>query len=161
MARPLIYRAILVFFSSSLFAQNTFPLSGSVGIGTTSPATTLDVRGTDQAYNFNLNNTSANDNILSATHGTNNFNLIGTYSGWDQYGVYLAAYNVGNVGVSGIPAAAQHVYIGNPTFNSNYLSVNIMNGAVGIGTNQTGDANNRLFVKTGIRTRKVTVDQSA
>jgi hypothetical protein len=34
------------------------------------------------------------------------------------------------------------------------------NGGVGIGTDKTADANYRLFVETGIRTRKVVVDQA-
>jgi hypothetical protein len=34
------------------------------------------------------------------------------------------------------------------------------NGSVGIGTSSTGDAGYKLFVETGIRTRKITVDQA-
>jgi hypothetical protein len=34
------------------------------------------------------------------------------------------------------------------------------NGGMGIGTNKTADANYKLFVETGIRTRKVVVDQA-
>lgn len=143
----------------ALFSQNTFPSTGNVGIGTTTPGVQLDVIGTVRTNGFNINATG-NDAVVTSTHGTDQFNLIGTYSGWDPYGVYVAAYNAGNAGASGITTAAQHIYLGNPTWNSNYLSVNLMNGGVGIGTTNTNDPNNRLFVETGIRTRKVTVDQA-
>jgi hypothetical protein len=40
-----------------------------------------------------------------------------------------------------------------------YMSV-ATNGSVGIGTTKTADASYKLFVETGIRTRKVVVDQT-
>jgi len=74
----------------------------------------------------------------------------------------MPAYNASNATVSGWSAlAAQHVYIGTNAYNNtNYVYVNLMNGSVGIGTSNTNDPNYRLFVETGIRTRRVTVDQA-
>jgi hypothetical protein len=68
---------------AALFGQNTnpWPSTGWVGIGTASPQSTLDVRGTVNAAAFQLVNTSGGgfDNVIRSIHGTNNFDLIGNY----------------------------------------------------------------------------------
>lgn len=52
-------------FSMNAFAQNTFPASGNVGIGTTSPGVPLTVRGNSESpYDFD---------VINATATTNNF----------------------------------------------------------------------------------------
>ena len=161
MLRNTILLTAFMPFALPLFAQlpNTspWPASGNVGIGTTTPQSALDVHGVISTYSMQIASPS-NDNVLSSIHGTNSYNLIGTYAGWDQYAVYIAGYNAPISTASGVTTATQRVYIGNPTFSNNYLSVNFVTGGVGIGTNNTNDPNNRLFVETGIRTRKVTVD---
>ncbi len=151
-----------VLTSIHLFAQNTnpWPATGSIGIGTTTPLGSLDVRGQALASGFEIYNTGTgtnNDNYITSVYGTSTQHLIGTYHGWDPLGVYIAAYNAS---IPGSTAVSQAVYIGNPTFNNNFMMVNLMTGAVGIGTTHINDGTNRLFVETGIRTRKVTVDQA-
>lgn len=165
MLRNTILFTAFLSFSLPLFAQNTFPATGNVGIGNSSPQYPLDVYGTVSSSNLLLSNknpAAGADLTLQATYGTTQFDLVSVHQGWDPKAVYLAGYNASNATASGwTTLATQHVYIGTAAFNNtNYLYVNLMNGGVGIGTTNTNDPNNRLFVETGIRTRKVTVDQA-
>lgn len=96
------------------------------------------------------------DNVLKSVQDGNTYHLIGSYKGWDPKAVYIAGYNAGNM--AGV--ATERVYIGEPT-TGKHLTVNLLNGGVGIGTNDVNDPNYRLFVETGIRTRKVKVDQTS
>jgi hypothetical protein len=155
-------------FTSAVFGQNTnpWPATGSVGIGTTSPQYPLDVLGQVSSSGYVLSNRDPHagfDLSITGLFSSNAFDMIAVHRGWDPAGLYIAGYNASNASVSGWTAlTTQHVYIGTPTFNNpNYMYVNLMNGAVGIGTTNTNDASNRLFVETGIRTRKVTVDQAS
>ncbi len=143
--------------------RNMVVQGGKVGINVTSPQYQVDVAGQVGSNGFILTNkypgSSAFDLSLTGYFNTNAYDMIAVHNGMDPNGVYIAGYNASNSGASGWSVATQKVYIGTPYFNnSNYMCVNLMNGAVGIGTTNTNDPNNRLFVETGIRTRKVTVD---
>jgi hypothetical protein len=48
------------FTSTELMAQNTFPSSGNVGIGTSSPSSILSVVGTNNTGNFKIASSSNN-----------------------------------------------------------------------------------------------------
>lgn len=146
--------------------RNIIVQGGMVGLNVTSPTYQLDVGGQIGSNGFNLTNkypgSSAGDLSITGYFNTSAYDMIAIHHGWDPNGVYIAGYNASNAAVAAWTAlATQKVYIGTNAFgNTNYMSVNLMNGAVGIGTSNTNDPNNRLFVETGIRTRKITVDQA-
>jgi len=147
--------------------RNMYIMNGKVGVNYTSPQYPLDVAGHIAGDDLVISNkypgNTSLDLSLTGYFNTSAFDMIAAHTGWDPNAVYVAGYNASNASVSGWTAlATQHVYIGTSAFNNlNYLYVNLMNGGVGIGTTNTNDPNNRLFVETGIRTRKVTVDQAA
>lgn len=131
--------------------------SGRVGIGTTTPGAKLDVTGDVRASNFTLFNNW--DNYIGCSDNGNNYHLIGTYRGWDAKAVYVAGRNAGNASATGVSTATERVYIGNPSFNTNYLSVNLLNGSVGIGTTTPGSF--RLAVEGKIGAREVVVTSAS
>lgn len=132
-----------------IYSTNT----ANVGIGTTTPQVKLDVRGSLNATRVTL--FEEWDNVLCSVDNGNNYQLIGTYRGWDTKGIYIGGYNAGNAAPVGHNYVTERVYIGNPTFNSNYLSVDLLNGGVGIGTTNPGTF--RLAVEGKIGAREVRV----
>jgi hypothetical protein len=151
---------IVLFFVQAINAQWTTSgnniyntNTANVGIGTTTPAVKLDVKGSINTSGVTLYNNW--DNVISSFDSIWNYQLIGTYRGWDYKAVYLAGYNAGNAAASGTNMVTERVYIGNPTFNSNYLSVNLLTGGVGIGTTAPGSF--RLAVEGKIGAREVRV----
>jgi len=124
--------------------------SGKVGIGFAAAQA--------PAYKLDILTTNTNDGVKVTTstggvmlHG-NNMGVT-SYNGLTQAGdaglIYGNGNNVTNFGFVIAPW-------GNTTGGIRMDK----NGSVGIGTFNTSDATYRLFVETGIRTRKVTVDQS-
>ncbi len=86
----------LIFLPSLVFAQNTFPSSGNVGIGTTSPAYSLDVYGSilgisSPGWNNSLSQfQSYNALALSGTAGTLSNQYI-NYGLWGAIGLDLSS----------------------------------------------------------------------
>lgn len=72
------------------FAQNTFPTSGNVGIGTLNPITTLDINGIIQLYNKD-HQSATWDNIRIWSEGENSF----IESSGDEKGLIIKS-NTGN-----------------------------------------------------------------
>lgn len=97
-------------FARNVCAQNTFPANGNVGIGTTSPAATLDVNGeTVLRSNLTVGNGSAGDIVSSRS---------------DSAGPYVGSYNA-------VPLRLGTGYAERMRIDSS--------GNVGIGTTTTND----------------------
>jgi len=144
--------------------RNLMVQNGKVGINYNNPQWPLEVGGHVSADDFIISNKYGSGSLdLSITgfYGASAYDMIAEHTGWDPNAVFIAGYNVGNTSAPGWAVATQRVFIGSPYQSSNYMVVDLMHGSVGIGTSNTNDPNNRLFVETGIRTRKVTVDQAA
>jgi hypothetical protein len=134
---------------NDIYSTNT----GNVGIGTSTPAVKLDVKGNINTSGITLSESW--DNVLSSYDNGNAFQLIGTYRGWDSKAIYIAGYNARNAAATGTNMVTERVYIGNPNTDGTYLSVNLLNGSVGIGTTATGSF--RLAVEGSIGAREVRV----
>ena len=83
---------LFVFFSgiSTLIAQNTFPTTGNVGIGISTPSTLLHVNGTTRANELQLNGGSTKISIPSTT------------GGWARGMVYYSSGDFGSPLLGGI-----------------------------------------------------------
>jgi hypothetical protein len=124
--------------------------TGNLGIGTTTPAGVLsfaDVTSTSNPVGVTWYSATG-DPTLYGIHKTSGAWSAPNYQqiriGW-QTGIVLdpgTAYGLSYVNV-----------VGN--------GLRVTSGNVGIGTISTNDPNYKLFVETGIRTRKITVDQTA
>ena len=92
--KKILLLALLCALANSLKAQNTFPSSGSVGIGTTSPGYTLDVNGTVHFAN-SIINTSGDLNSLLGNGSYAGYNLTNSPSGsgWVMVSNYSNGYD--------------------------------------------------------------------
>ena len=132
-----IYFAVLA-LSSVIRAQNTFPTSGNVGVGTSAPEAQLDLgvtnglkqlvyggtNGYQSGFGINL---GQSPNALSATIGGGTWNGYSSFeivrpnqTSW-PYSTYTTLFSVlssGNVGI-GTPTPQQRLQLG----NSSYLAV--------------------------------------
>jgi hypothetical protein len=127
--------------------STTFLTNGNVGIGTTTPSHRLAVVNSTHSAIASFSSQSAGNSWLQISNAAAQMNL-----------------GIGSTGVTnGTPyiwSSSDKLAIGNdgdPTLVINGMG----SGKVGIGTTNTSDANYRLFVETGIRTRKVKVDQAS
>jgi hypothetical protein len=149
-------------------------VSGNVGIGTTNPAAKLSV------VNSIVNNAVLTHGMFGYSGITNNRSItiqqIGNVSTANQY-LFLNG-GLGSSSVVGSPTLTS-TYAPSFGFESNDNNLNILTspsgtnatairamsfssgGNVGIGTTNINDASYKLFVETGIRTRKLKVDQTS
>jgi hypothetical protein len=106
--------------ASTLWGQNTFPASGNVGIGTTSPTTLLQVgNGTNNFAGFSFNNTSVPQTFFGLEIGTNQTGGQGETNFWNGYPSATRSFDFRQLTGSG-------------TYNT--LATILANGNVGIGT---------------------------
>jgi hypothetical protein len=132
------------------FAQNTFPSSGNVGIGTTSPSSLLHLFNPSSSTYLSIDkpNSGVEGGIVLSKAGAALFYIWSDNADDD-------ALKIEATGLSGEQDATPRMTF--PRTNKNiYMAQS--GGSVGIGTTSVNDANYKLFVETGIRTRKVKVD---
>jgi hypothetical protein len=163
--------------------ENTpWQTTGNIGIGTTAPVNRLDVAGKIGVSNgIIMTGVPTNLSDVNYLQGTNSSTTIGLLAGT---GVFSASSgpNMGARGntytaipgqrgivflsagaVSGATGTEGSILFFTSPGTGNEGEVRMIvdrNGHVGIGTTNTHDAAYKLFVATGIRTRKVKVDQA-
>jgi hypothetical protein len=143
---------------------------GNVGINNTTPTAKLDVRGSYTTPG--VNGFSAAGNVLNVySTNTNGAGVGGVIALGGNTGLSTAAYpfafiqgaqqTVGEYGGTLSFWTTSNGGLNGEINSANYQRMVINKiGNVGIGTINAMDPNYRLFVETGIRTRKVKVDQS-
>jgi hypothetical protein len=96
----LFFVAAILIITTTLQAQtNIFPLSGNVGIGTTSPVTLLQIKGGSSRFGSNTNNLNI-DSLGNLTfNGNAAYKVAGNkyafqYAGNPNYGLFFNASNV-------------------------------------------------------------------
>ena len=115
-------------------ATNTFPSSGNVGIGTTSPAATLDVSGTAQISGKTVLNATSGRPIIFDPEQFGTVEIQGDSGGW-AFGLNAVGYsgtNLGGFGFFGTANTLNYYYIGN-AFSAPSVAI-LPSGNVGIGT---------------------------
>jgi hypothetical protein len=166
--KKIILASVFLFGICSLQAQWTQPdaagnisntNTGFVGIGTTNPHTNLQVEGGSFLNGELL--VGAQMDAVGYGHRVN----------WDNSGntdpIWMARYNNApdatefrmNIGDDG--GAADRFVIGYKYFGDNAWKPQVTfraDGQVGIGTTNINDVSYKLYVETGIRTRRVKVD---
>jgi hypothetical protein len=137
-------------FANNSISLARFLANGNVGIGTTSPAQKLDVNGNIKATGFMIPTGAAVGKIL--TSDANGNATWQTASGWAYGGNSVTTLTkFGTTNGNSLPFI---------TNNIERMRIDATTGNVGIGTTNINDASYKLYVETGIRTRKVKVDQA-
>jgi hypothetical protein len=178
-----------LFFRTNNTQRMVLDNLGNIGLGITTPAEKIHIDGkirfgTTSKVTMNSITDGTNTNITfsGADHGLAFVNAArfggGVYSATDQYidlrgnGISIKSYRTYTTeGALDLNTTTNITTAGYKLFtvkNQNIMKSYIdkdggawFNSAVGIGTTNTADANYKLFVETGIRTRKIKVDQTA
>lgn len=116
-------------------------MNGYLGIGTTGPTAPLTV-----------STTASNMAIFQANTATNSFVTVKNNTGQLNLGI-------GNTNPHPyIWSSTDKLFIGSDGASPTLFVKGMSSGSVGIGTTSVNDVNYKLFVETGIRTKKVRVD---
>ena len=174
---------VLLFISASVCAQwqfvspNTYFIGGNVGIGTNSPQFPLHVTGQIKATSINQVSFSTESDLgvviqqgnIGGDHvNAQNYlsifghNLMFNGTNWIRRNMYGNTWaNVMNQNYYDVLYAPSN---SGGTMNAVVTPTTFLriapSGNVGIGTTNISDGGYKLFVETGIRTRKVVVDQA-
>jgi len=90
------------------------------------------------------------DNVLRSTNQGKNYDLIGTYQGWNTNAIYIGGYNYSNNPTS---IATKYISFGGSSVER--LWIDLLSGNVGIGTTNPGsklviaDGNNGVSINSG------------
>jgi len=135
--------------------------NGMIGVNNASPQYTLDVTGFSSSAGVVLRNPGCSacdlvlQNIIPTSTGTSTYHLIGMYPGFDPNAIYIGGYNAGESNPF-VNTAANKVLIGNPYYNNKYMSIDFVNGGVGIGVQNTNGY--QFNVNGSARCNKVVVN---
>jgi hypothetical protein len=130
----------LLDYGTGSWSEGITQVNGNVGIGTTSPAYNLHIQGSPAT--ILLNSTTANANLILNRKSSSNVSRV-LYS---TDGSYNAAVGLDDDGTS-------NFHIGDLGFTTKWLSINITNGYVGLGTSTPAAT---LEVVGGIRMNTTT-----
>ncbi|HZH96623.1 MAG TPA: hypothetical protein VEY06_12090, partial [Flavisolibacter sp.] len=142
-----------IHFRQSNNDQMIIAPNGNVGINATNPMAKLEIGTTNVHDGIVINHNTAG---FIRIHG--NSLAQGSYNSMTKAGDAGIIYGSGVQPGSNSMAAAGFVIA--PWYNGSAGLRMDKEGNIGIGTNATSDANYKLFVETGIKTRKIKVDQS-
>lgn len=141
-----ILAIIMAFTSCFCYAQNTFPASGNVGIGTSNPTANLQVNGTTILSNPAGNDYNENLRLPPSANGDYSCIAIGAVP--QNYGT-----GAGQWSIIRYPLAQNYMF-GLRYIGADYLSI-LTNGNMGVGTT-TPDS--KLAVNGTVHAREVKVD---
>ena len=117
--KKIIITASLLFIILQSSAQNTFPTSGNVGIGTTSPTTNLEIKSSTSGWLFNIRATAINPEEINGIRFYSGY--IGDLNKWAGIGSVVQDIHSNNTGLSLYTNTTEKLRI-------------LGNGNVGIGT---------------------------
>lgn len=122
--------------------------AGNLGINTQTPVMKLDINTGNGQDGINLSNTNGFTRFYSSSLNGNDYNPI---TRQNDAGIIFGTANTSSS--FGFVIAPWSNQTGGLRIDNQ--------GRVGIGTSNTNDVNYKLFVETGIRTRKIKVDQAS
>lgn len=133
--------AILAVFSlTQAMSQNTFPSTGDVGIGTTSPTATLDVRGTIEAKPTTATGVQQRVSVYNVYTDPNNYERFSMY-----YSANVAILKAENAGSGAARALQILTNSGDLQLHDGNSRFRITSGIVQVGNRQLWELRDLIF----------------